>query len=164
MKKAFPGHKVVTLEDLKKGGAKDIVEDIIVHEPTIQMCQHHEQAMNVYCFDCKTLICLYCSIKAHNNHNHESVKVAVSDTKKKLIQKLSSLSDTKASVSKAVKIVQATKANVTAQGQSEAKKIERSFTELVKIIRAQKTAISRIQEKFKQEIGKSFKPGEDSLN
>ncbi len=69
--------------------------------------------MNVYCFDCKTLICktlicLYCNIKAHNN---ESVKVAVSDTKKKLLQKLSSLSDTKA---KAVKIVQATKATVTA--------------------------------------------------
>ncbi len=38
MKKAFPGHKVVTLEDLKKGGAKDIVEDVILHEPILFKC------------------------------------------------------------------------------------------------------------------------------
>ena len=134
MKKAFPGHVITTLDDLKKGGAKDIV----VPEPSLQICQLHEQPMNVYCFDCKSLICLYCSIKTHSNHNHESVKVAVSDTKKKLLEKLNDLGKTKDSLSMALKLVKTTKANVTAQGKSEAKKIENSFAELSRVIEKRK--------------------------
>ena len=146
MKKAFPGHKIVTLEELKKGGAPEIV----MKESTIHMCQLHEQQMNVYCFDCKTL---YCSIKAHSNHNHESVKVAVTDTKKKLLEKLSSLGDTKGTLSQALKIVQATKASIIAQGKSEEKKIESSFAELIKIIEQRK---KELVEESKKSVNKKL--------
>ena len=107
-------------------------------EPIIQTCQLHEQPMNVYCFDCKTLICLYCSIKTHNNHNHESVKVAVSDTKKKLDAGLKRLSDTKQTLSQAVSTIQDEKMKISTQGESETKKIERSFAELNEIIEDRK--------------------------
>ncbi len=137
MKKAFPGHQVVTLEDLRKKGAKEVV----VLEPAVQMCQLHEQPMNIYCFDCKSLICLYCSIKTHSNHNHESVKVAVSDTKKKLLERLNSLSDTKTTLSQSVSDVQSVKKEVSTQGQSDTRKIEESFAELLKIVKDRKKAL-----------------------
>ena len=74
--------------------------------------------MNIYCFDCKTLICHDCTIKTHNSqtHNYEFIKVAAPQMKKELIQQLDPLKETKETLSHAVKEVQTTKSEVAVQG------------------------------------------------
>ena len=79
MKKQFPGHKVSTLEELKEGGA----EEILIQEPSHEACKVHKQPMSMYCYDCDTLICRDCTIKDHRDHNYEFVLVAAPKTKKK---------------------------------------------------------------------------------
>ena len=49
--KVFTSHKVVTLEELKKGGAKQI----LVSKPPPPKCPIHEEPMKAYCFDCSQL-------------------------------------------------------------------------------------------------------------
>ena len=105
---AFPNHKIVTLEELKEGRAKEIVTP----EPSLKMCKFHEQPMNIFCFDCDCLICRDCTIKDHHGHNYEFVKKAAPEVKKKLSQQLEPLKGVKNDMMCAVEDVRITKVRV----------------------------------------------------
>ena len=70
MKMKFPGHKVVSLEELRVGGTKQI--------PTTpappMICEAHEERMKLYCFDCGSLICRDCTVIDHAGHKFEFAK------------------------------------------------------------------------------------------
>ena len=134
MKKSFPGHKVVTFDELKRGGA----EEIITQESPLQTCTKHDQPMNIYCFDCSCLICLHCTVKDHSGHNYEFIKVSAPETKKKLIQQLEPLKEVHANLSHAVEEIQTTKSEIEAQGDSVANEIVNLFEELHTIIENRK--------------------------
>ena len=51
--KAFAGHKVTSLKELKKGETKEI----LVKKPPPPTCKDHDEQMKIYCFDCNRLIC-----------------------------------------------------------------------------------------------------------
>ena len=134
MKKTFPGHKVVTFDELKEGGVKEIV----TQESPLQTCKEHDQPMNMYCFDCSSLICPHCTIKAHFCHNHEFIKKAAPQMKKKLIQQLEPLKEAQANFLHAVEAIQTTKYQIEAQRNSVTNDIEESFKELQRIIESRK--------------------------
>ena len=91
-KHVFPGHKVSTLEELREGK----VEDIVLQQPSFTSCPGHDQPMNMYCYDCKCLICPHCTIKDHVGHKFEFLKKAAPEMKKQLSQQLDSLRDSTA--------------------------------------------------------------------
>ena len=62
--KTFATHKVVTLEELKEGGAKAIP----LKEAPLSMCKDHDEQLKIYCFDCNHLICRDCIIYDHAGH------------------------------------------------------------------------------------------------
>ncbi len=129
--KSFAGHKTVTLDELKEGGAGAIV----VQESPLQMCTKHDEPMKIYCFTCSCLICRDCTIdKDHSGHNHEFIKSAAPETKEKLIQHLDPLKKVDVSLSHAVEEIQTTKCEIEANGDSVANKIKSSFTEYRKIV------------------------------
>ena len=53
----FSGHKVSTLEDLKKEGCKNIP---LIEAPPPK-CHDHDEPMKIFCFDCNRLICRDCT-------------------------------------------------------------------------------------------------------
>ena len=130
MKTAFPGHKVSTLEELREGGAQDIV----IQEPLFRSCDIHEQPMNIYCYDCKSLICRDCTIKDHLGHNYDFVKAAAPKIKQKLLQQLDPLRESCSNMLRAVDDVHTTISDVEDQGKAITKQIETSLEELYKII------------------------------
>ena len=131
MKKAYPGHKVSTLQELREGGAEDIV---ILQEPSFQLCCIHKQPMSVYCFDCKSLICRDCTITAHRDHRYEFVIVAAPDIKQKLLQQLDPLRESCSNMLRAAVSVHTTISEVEDQGDYVTKHIKSSFAEFRKII------------------------------
>ena len=145
MKKIFPGHEVSTFEELKKGGAKEIV----TQEYPLQKCRKHEEPMKMYCFDCNSLICRDCTIIDHPcpEHNYEFVKTAAPEMKKKLIQQLEPLKEVQANYSRAVEEIQTTKSEIEAQGDSVANDIENSFKDLQTIIESRKQELLKEAEK-----------------
>ena len=149
MKKVFPGHKISTLEELKEGGA----EEILIQE-SHETCKVHDQPKNIFCYDCDTLICRDCTIKDHLGHNYEFIKVAGPEAKKMLIQQLEPLRKSQRSLSCAIKEIQTTIAEVEDQGGSVANTIKSSCAELHAIIDNHqesllREAATRVQQKVK---------------
>ena len=130
MKAAFPTHKVSTLDELREGGAQDIVPQ----EPTFKSCEVHEQPMNMYCYDCKSLICLHCTVTAHRGHSYEFVKVAAPEIKEKLIQQLNPLQESSGNMRCAMEGIQTTISEVEGQGEAVTKQIKTSYAQLRKTI------------------------------
>ena len=130
--KKFASHKILSFDELKEGGAKGAAAP----EPSLQTCTVHEQPMNIYCFDCKTLICRDCTIKTHNSqtHNYEFVKVAAPEIKKKLTQQLDPLKEAKRASLDAVKEAQTAKSDIQTQGKSVKDSINSSFDEIIVIV------------------------------
>ena len=130
MKKAFPGHKISTLEELKEGGA----EEILVQEPTLPTCKLHDELMKFYCFDCSCLVCRDCTVEDHLGHKYQSIKKAAPGLKTSLKEHLSPLREICDNLTHAVKEIQSTRSEVEAQGKTVAQCINRKFDEIQQIV------------------------------
>ena len=84
--KIFAGHEVLTLDELKEGGAKKIVA-----KPPPRMCQKHDEQKKIYCFDCDCLICRDCLLDQHDGHNHGFIKQAAPQCREALVQQMAPL-------------------------------------------------------------------------
>ena len=145
--KVFSGHKVVTLEELKKGGAKQI----LVSKPPPPKCPIHDEPMKAYCFDCSQLICRDCIVIDHAGHTCEFARKAAPQAKQELIEHLEPLKEVRANLCKAAEVVQVTKSEVVAQGKSVAENIEQSFQELHEILEQHKNRLLMEATKLKEE-------------
>ena len=110
-------------------------------EPPTKKCDLHEEPLTVFCFDCSSLICLYCTVKSHRDHLFEFSKVAAPSTKKNLLDNLESLEDITVTLSEGLKNIQTTKQEIEDQGSSVIDIINNSFNELRQIL-----------EKYKQQL------------
>ena len=124
--KSFVTHDVASLEDLKLGRSKPIV----MKELPTKKCLDHDEPLNIYCYDCCTLICRDCTVKDHKEHNFEFCKKAAPTMKKRLLEELKPLKEQSIDFSHAVKEIQTIKNEVEAQGDSVANTIQTSFKEL----------------------------------
>ena len=41
------------------------------------ICREHNNELLFYCEKCDHLVCMYCTVKDHNGHNHDTVKKIV---------------------------------------------------------------------------------------
>ena len=132
--KVYAGHKVTSLEELKKGESKEI----LIKKPPPPTCKDHDEQMKIYCFDCNRLICRDCIVIEHKEHKYDFVKKAAPKTKEKLTENLAPLKEIQVSLHGATQTVKSTKSGVEAQGASVANTIEQSFDKLHEIIEQRK--------------------------
>ena len=66
--KRFRGHGIIPLTELRSN--KDVQLPAKVKIPP---CKDHNYELNHYCETCDKLVCLYCTVKEHNGHNHDTV-------------------------------------------------------------------------------------------
>ena len=132
--KVFAGHKVTSLEELKKGEMKEV----LIKKPPPPTCKDHDEQMKIYCFDCNHLICRDCTMIEHKEHKYDFVKKAASKTKEKITENLAPLKMIQVSLRGATQTIKSTKSAVEAQRESIATTIEQSFNELHEIIEQRK--------------------------
>jgi len=71
--KQFSHHEVVPLTDLQSD------EGISVQaKPKVPLCQEHDYELKHYCETCRQLVCMYCTMKAHGDHQHDTIKSVAS--------------------------------------------------------------------------------------
>ena len=126
----YTSHRVSTLEDLKKGGAKDI----LVKEAPPPKCPEHDEPMKIICFDCNRLICRDCTVIDHNGHKFNFLKKCATKTRKSLHNSLTPLRKVQANITSADKKLVATKAQVDAQEKEVCHAIKRSFAQLKAVL------------------------------
>ena len=124
--RVFAGHKVDTLEDLKKGGALDIP----LKETPPPKCPEHDEPMKIFCFDCNCLICHDCVLYNHREHKSGFVKKCATESRKSLRESLTPLRKVQANITGADKKLVATEAQVDAQEKEVCQTIKRSFARL----------------------------------
>ena len=147
--KVFAGHKVVTLQELKEGGAKEIP----LKEAPPSMCKDHDEQLKIFCFDCNHLICRDCIIRDHAGHTFEFVKKSAPQYKKTLKESLAPLEKIQTNISAATKEVEKVEREVSEQHKAVAGTIERSFKQLQEILRKQeKQLLDRVSELKQQKL------------
>ena len=135
----YRGHAIVSLFDLRSKK-----EDI--SEPKVMLCKEHENELKYYCETCEELVCLYCTVKEHNSHNHDTVK-------KMAKKQRNELKDITAPVERIIKDLSEALDKITDMGdkiRQQAgevdKKIDEHYNKLIEKIKEQK-------EEVKQRLG-----------
>ena len=147
--KVFAGHKVVTLQELKEGGAKAIP----MKEAPPSMCKDHDEPLKIYCFDCSHLICRDCVLYDHAGHKSEFVKKSAPQYKKTLKESLVPLIKIQTNISAATREVEKVEREVSVQHKAVAGTIEQSFKQLYEILhKREKQLLDRASELKQQKL------------
>ena len=147
--KTFAGHKVVTLQELKEGGAKAIP----LKEAPPSMCKDHDEQLKIYCFDCNHLICRDCVISDHAGHKFEFVNKSAPRYKKTLKEGLTPLAKIQTNLSAATREVEKVEREVSEQHKAVAGTIEQSFKQLHEILhKREKQLLDRVSELKQQKL------------
>ena len=123
----FRGHVIVTLEQLKVGGARNVVAS----EAPPRKCPEHDEPLKVFCFTCNRLICRDCIVDGHTDHDHKFVRKAASECRGKLMASLAPLQRGNAEILSAVEIVAKREKDILENQSSVEDVIERSIDELI---------------------------------
>ena len=135
--RVFAGHKVDTLEDLKKGGAMDIP----LKEALPPKCPEHDEPMKIFCFDCNHLICRDCVLYDHHENKSDFVKKCATESRKSLRDSLTPLQKIQANITGADKKLVTTEAQLDAQEKEVCQTIKRSFAQLKAILEQRETEL-----------------------
>ena len=147
--KMFATHKVVTLQELKEGGAKAIP----LKEAPPSMCKDHDEQLNIYCFDCNHLICRDCIIYDHAGHKSEFVKKSAPQYKKTLKESLVPLAKIQTSLSAATREVEKVEREVSEEHKVVKGTIGQSFKQLHEILHMrEKQLLDRASELKQQKL------------
>ena len=147
--KVFANHKVVTLQELKEGGAKAIP----LKEAPPLMCTDHDEQLKIYCFDCNHLICRDCIIYDHAGHKSEFVKKSAPQYKKTLKESLAPLAKIQTNMSAATKKVEEIEREVSDQHKAVTGAIKQSFKQLHDILcKREKQLLDRASELKQQKL------------
>lgn len=145
--KVFAGHQVVTLEELKVGGAKQISPK----EAPPMLCKDHDEQLKIFCFDCNRLICRDCIIDDHAGHQREFVKKFVPQCRDMLTESLAPLKKAQSDFRDASKATEATEAEVLAQCASVSNTIQQSFNRMIELLTQRKQQLLKDAAKLKDE-------------
>ena len=132
------GHGIVPLTELKS--KKDVA---IQPKPKAMMCREHDIELLFYCETCDQLVCMYCTVKDHNGHNHDTVKKMV-DKHRQELKKITApveeiirgLSDTHDNIVKVGK-------KIRQQGNEVNKKIDQHYDGVIQKLMKQKEQLKQ---------------------
>ena len=135
--KVFSGHVVVSLEDLKKGGVKNIP----LKEVPARKCAEHDKTLKLFCFDCERLICRDCTIIEHKEHKFEFVKKCAPEGRRRLCESLAPLQEMRVDMAGAEKRVVSEEAKVERQREEVCGAIQQSFEQLKAVLERRKAEL-----------------------
>ena len=135
--RVFAGHVVASLEDLKKGGVKNIP----LKEAPARKCVEHDKTLKLFCFDCERLICRDCIVIEHKEHKFEFVKKCAPEGRRRLRESLAPVQEVQADMAGAEKMVVSKEAKVERQREEVCGTIQQSFEQLKAVLERRKAEL-----------------------
>ena len=136
--KILRGHGTVSLTELKSN--KDIS---IQPKAKAMICKEHDIELLCYCETCEQLICMYCTVKEHNGHNHDIVKKMATKHRNELSKVTAPVDQMIRNLSEAHENIDKMKKEVRRQGEEVDKKIDQHYNELVQKLMNQKEQLKQ---------------------
>ena len=136
--KRFRGHGIVPLAELRSN--KDTQLQAKVKIPP---CKDHNYELNHYCETCDKLVCLYCTVKEHNGHNHDTVNNMATKHCNELKKVTAPVDEMIRDLSEAHDNINKMGKKIRQQGDEVDKKIDQYYDELVKKLMKQKEQLKQ---------------------
>ena len=158
--KAFVGHEITSMEQLRVGGARTIPAP----EAPSKKCKTHDEVVKLYCYTCSQLICRDCVIDDHADHDREFVKKAGPRSREKLRESAAPLRQATAEITAAAADVQAEKREVAENLASVSTTIQQSIDEMIVTLQQRKQLLLAKATKLAEEKLGALDAQEKRLN
>ena len=132
------GHSIVPLTELQSN--KDIPIQVKVKVP---LCMEHDYELKHYCETCDQLVCLYCTMKEHSDHSHDTVKKMAVKHRKELQKVTAPVEEMIRSLSEAHNNIDKMKMKIRQQGDEVDKQIDHQYDELIQRLLEQKEQLKQ---------------------
>ena len=109
----------------------------------IPICQEHDEQLKYYCETCEQLVCMYCTVKDHNGHNHDTVKKMADKHRQELKEITAPVEEMITSLCEAHDNIDKMKVKIRQQGDEVNKKIDQHYDELVQKLMEQKEQLKQ---------------------
>ena len=136
--KRFRGHGIVPLTELRSN--KDVT---IQPKAKAPICKEHDIELLFYCETCEQLICMYCTVKEHNGHNHDTVKKMATKNCNELKDVTAPVDEMIKDLSECHNNIDKMKKEIRRQGDEVDKKIDQHYNELVHKLMKQKEQVKQ---------------------
>ena len=137
--KEYQNHNMMPLNELRSKK-----EDItITPKSKFALCQEHELELNFYCETCDQLVCQYCIMKEHFNHDHDTVKKMASKHRKELDKIIEPVEKMIEGLSVACKKVSNMRDKIGAQADDIDREIDRYYEELHRRLQQQRDELKK---------------------
>ena len=136
--KRFRGHGIVPLTELRSN--KDAQ---LQAKAKIPVCKDHNYELNHYCETCDKLVCLYCTVKEHNGHNHDTVNNMATKHRNELKDVTAPVDEMIRDLYEAHNNIDKMKKKIRRQGDEVDKKIDQHYNELVQKLMKQKEQVKQ---------------------
>ena len=118
------------------------------------VCEEHGYELKHFCVTCDKLVCLYCTVKQHNDHNHDTVKKIIDKQRDEMKKMAAPLEGMAENLSKAHDSVGSLKKRVQEQGKEIDTKIDEHYDKLFKKLLAQKEQLKKELSVAVSQVGK----------
>ena len=98
---------------------------------TLQCREHGSSELQYYCETCSELICMYCTIKEHSSHSHDTVKKMAGKCRHILNENIATIENRFKDCSKLCSDIEAMLNEIKIQGNERMKKIDEHYAILV---------------------------------
>ena len=134
----FRGHGIVPLTELRS--KKDVT---IQPKAKALVCSEHEYELKHYCESCDELVCLYCTMKKHNGHNHDTVKNMVGKHREELKKVTAPVEEMIRGLSHTHDNIEEMRKKIKQQGGQVNKKIDQHYDGVIQKLMEQKEQLKQ---------------------
>ena len=136
--KRYCGHAVVPLTELKSSKDAPIQAKV-----KIPLCKEHDEQLKYYCETCDELVCMYCTVKKHNGHHHDSVKQMGTKHRNQLKKVTDPVEGMIKNLSEAHDNIEKMMKKTRSRGENVDKKIDRYYDKLLQKLMKQKDEVKQ---------------------
>ncbi|XP_065886705.1 E3 ubiquitin-protein ligase TRIM45-like [Dysidea avara] len=142
------GHGIVPITELRS--KKDVP---IQAKPKVPMCKKHDIELLFYCETCEELVCLYCTVKDHAGHEHDTVKLMAGKYRDELKQVTAPVEEMITGLAEAHDDIEKFQNEVRKQGKAAIMNIDQHYDKLVQKLLEQKEQVKqRTYESVSQKV------------
>ena len=131
-------HGIVPLTELKS--KKDV---LIQPKAKAMMCREHDIELLFYCETCDQLVCMYCTVKGHNGHNHDTVKNVVDKHRQELRKITAPVEGMVKDLSNIHDNIEKKKKKIKQQGDEVNKKIDQHYDNAIQKLTEEKKQLNQ---------------------
>ena len=131
-------HGIVPLTKLRS--KKDVT---IQPKPKAMMCREHDIELLFYCETCDQLVCMYCTVKKHNGHNHDTVEKMVGKHREELKKVTAPVKEMIRGLSHTHDNIEKMRKKIRQQGGQVNKKIDQHYDGVIQKLMEQKEQLKQ---------------------